>query len=481
MPTPYQKIVTSLKRRKKGATAADICAATALPLASVNELLPKAADEFSGHLRVTQSGEILYYFPDGFTSRYRGLNAALKKAAGKISVFIKTVSVYLFKIWIMAMLAGYFILFMALALASVFLSAAGKSGGRGGKRGGSVNFGLFNLIFRLWFYSELTRPRYGYQRGYVKQDREKRPMHKAIFSFVFGEDDPNKNWEDQKYKAVISYIQANRGVISIAEYMAFTGENSLEAETGIISFCSKFEGSPEVTEEGAIVYRFDKLLLRSDENRHSGLIPPVKRLKIFSSNKKSSNGWFAVINAVNLIFGSYFLYQSFNAGLLLNEVQYNSASTLYAYTHYFISHIANEPHNLIRTVLGVIPFIFSFLFWSIPIIRFFKERKENKEIKLENFKRFSFSKIFSSPNNVDINAFAASAPECRPDDPASAADRVIKDMGALFSPQVEITEDGKTIYSFTELEKEKEALDKYRSTIDVSRQSPGETVFDTNS
>jgi len=480
MSTEYQKIITSLKRRRKGATAADVCAATALSLSSVNELLPKAADEYSGHLRVTESGEILYYFPNGFTSRYRGLSAAFNKTAKKVFLFLKGACAFLFKIWIVVMLVGYFLLFIALALASVFLSVAGKSGGRGGRRsGGSVNFGLFNLIWRLWFYSELTRPGRGYGRGNVRQNGEKVPLHKAVFSFVFGEEDPNKNWEDQEYKAIISYIQANRGVISLVEYMAFTGKDSTEAQTDILSFCSKFEGSPEATEEGTIVYRFDKLLLSSGTEKISELIPPVKRLKKFSDNKKSMNGWFAVINAVNLIFGSYFLYQSSNAGLLLSMEQYYGASKLYAYTHMIFSHMANEPHNVIRIVLGLIPLVFSVLFWIIPTVRFFIEKKENNEIKLKNFKRFSFSKIFSSPNNIKTNAFNPAVSECRPDDLESAADRVIKDIGAISSPQVGII-DNKTIYNFNELEKEKEALEKYRSSVEISRQKLGETVFDSN-
>jgi len=479
MSTEYQKIITSLKRRKKGATAADVCAATALPLSAVNELLPKAADEYSGHLRVTESGEILYYFPNGFTSRYRGLSVALKKTAKKIFDVFKKACAFLFKIWIVVMLVGYFILFIMLALASVFLSVAGKSGGKGGKSGGSVSVSLLRLIWRIWFYSELNRPMSGYRGRNVSKNSETRPLHKAVFSFVFGEEDPNKNWEDQEYKAIISYIQANRGVISLVEYMAFTGKDSQEAETDILSFCSKFEGSPEATEEGTIVYRFDKLLLNSDREKYSYLIPPVKMLKMFSDNKKSMNGWFAVINAVNIIFGSYFLYQSFNAGQLLDKVQYYGASKLYAYTHAIFSNIANEPHLVIRTVLGLIPLVFSVLFWVIPAVRFFIEKKQNNETKLKNFKRFSFSKIFSSPKDIDTEELNPKVSECRPDNLESAADRVIKDMGAISNPQVEI-KNGKTIYTFDELEREKEALEKYRQSIDISRQKLGETVFDSN-
>jgi len=480
MSTEYQKIVTTLKRRRKGAVAADICSATALPLSVVNELLPRAADEYSGHLRVTESGEISYYFPNGFTSRYRGLSATFKKAAKKVFTFFKTACAFLFKIWIAVMLVGYFLFFIALALASVFLSVAGKSSSSGGRRsGGSVNFGLFNLIWRIWFYSELTRPRYGYSHGKTVQSSETRPLHKAVFSFVFGEEDPNKNWEDQEYKAIISYIQANRGVISLAEYMAFTGKNSQEAETDIIAFCSKFEGSPEATEEGTIVYRFDKLLLSSDSEKFSELVPPVERLKNFSENKKSTNKWFAVINAVNLIFGSYFLYQSINTGQLINKAQYIVAPKLYAYTHAIFDKIVYDPHLVIRSALGIIPLVFSLLFWIIPTVRFLIEKKENNEIKLKNFKRFSFSKIFYSPKNIDVGALNPNMNECRPDDLASAADRVIKDIGAISNPQIEI-KDNKTIYTFNELEREKEALEKYRKSACFSRQKLGETVFDSN-
>ena len=68
--------------------------------------------------------------------------------------------------------------------------------------------------------------------------------------------------------------------------------------------------------------------------------------------------------------------------------------------------------------------------------------------------------------------------ECSPNDLASAADRVIKDIGAISNPQVEIMDD-KTIYTFNELEREKEALEKYRKSVCLSRQKLGETIFDT--
>jgi len=475
----YQKITGALKRRTKGATVADICAVTALPLSTVRELLPKAADEYSGRLQVTQSGEILYLFPDGFKSRYRGIGVWLKKAAQKSAIFIKMSLSFLFKVWIMVMLIGYFVLFIAIALASVFISIAAKSSNSNRKGGGFFGFGFFDLLIRLWFYSELTRPRYG-NTNVTRKKKQYSPLHKAVFSFVFGEDDPNRDWQDRQNGAVIAYIQANRGVISLGEYMAFTGESVIEAEQTLLAFCSRYSGSPEVTEEGTIVYRFDELLLRADRANTGELIPPVKRLKTFSGNSKSKNGWFIAINTVNLLFGSYFLYQSFSAGQLLTEIQYQAVSSLYSYTHYFLQMFTTDPAGLIRTVLGLTPFIFSFLFWLIPAFRYFLEKKENEEIKLANFKRFSFGKIWKSPSKIDAEKFLnVLNAECKPENISEARERVIKDIGAISVPDIEQNEEGKMIYSFNELENEKRALEKYRAGIDPEQSLLGKTVFDS--
>ena len=491
----YQRIVASLKNRSRGnlrnlrgATAVDICALTALPLHTVRELLPKAADEYSGHLRVTESGEILYHFPNGFISKYRGFRAFLKKFTSKTISFIKKASALLFKIWIMVMLIGYFILFIALALLTVVISIAGKSDGKGRSSGGSGVFGIFELLIRLWFYSEITKTNYDYGQPRVR--KEKRPMHKAIFSFVFGEEDPNINWDEQLNKSVIAFLQANKGVISLPEYMIFSGEDSLEAEKSILTFCSKYSGSPEATEDGTIVYRFDELLMRSDTGTFKELSPGIQRLKKFSSNTTSKNIAFILINTVNLIFGTYFLSQSINFSQMLSSYYYMSAlekiveegSKMYAYTHMILEYLNfSNPHILIGIVLGVIPLVFSFFFWIIPLLRSILEKKDNEKIKLKNFKRFGFNKIWSTLKKISIKSFIPpNNDEFRPKDLAAAADRVIKDIGAVYSPEVEIDESGAAVYSFNELEREKTALNKYRSSVDTSKLLLGKTVFDSS-
>jgi hypothetical protein len=480
----YRRLCAVLKadkRRSAGLTVADVTAHSALPLSQVRELLPMAADEYSARLAVSESGEILYSFPGSFLSRYKGFAVGLKKAAGKFFRGLGLAGSFLFKVWIMLMLIGYFALFLALALASVFISVAGNSK-NSSRRGNpfSGGLGLFDLFIRLWFYSELTKPRYGRAYPRTGQRKQGRPLHKAIFSFVFGDDDPNKDWQLREKKSLIAYIQANKGIISLPEYMAITGKDCTQAEEAILAFCAEFGGSPEATEDGTIVYRFEELLFRADRQDRSfgGFSPPLAALKKFSANSKTMNVWFGIINTVNLIFGSYFLYKTINYGAILFTDDFR-VSTFYDFTYAIFSIFSHNPGPVIGIGLGLVPLVFSLLFWLIPALRFRLTKKENNKTKTENLRRLGFNRIWSKPlavTNKDIDSHLA---ECRPKKFRNAQEKVIKEMGAYSMPEVSLDEKGQTVYSFTELKREKEALEKCRSAVREESSQLGQLVFDT--
>ncbi|MDR1902942.1 MAG: hypothetical protein LBQ88_11750 [Treponema sp.] len=479
----YRKVTEALKKRRQGATVADIVAATALPLETVRELVPQAADEYSARLEVTESSEIRYSFPRGFESRYRGFKAGFKRVTQKLGRGMAFLGVRAFKVWIMVMLIGYFVLFMLIALASLVVATVASSSNSGSRRGRETFIGpqIFNLIIRLWFYSELTKSvnRGYYGRG-LKAEPKRSPLHKSIFSFVFGEDDPNKDWTARENRALIAFIQAHRGLISLPEFMSFTGMGPAEAEEAILSFCAEYGGSPEASEEGTILYRFNEILLRTDTRDRSfpGSSSPIKQLKRFSKNKKSMNVWFGIINSVNLLFGGYFFYNALQTGQILQGVPFEG-SYLYGITYKLLEIIVQNPLPFIAIGLGLVPLVFSVLFWLIPAIRFFTEKKENEAIKTGNLKRLGFSRIWSNPLRVEVKDIDSSAAECRPRNIAAARDRVLKEMGGYSVPDVEIDESGNTVYSFKVLDEEKKVLEKYRSGIDPNAASLGKTIFDS--
>ena len=73
------KLVGGFRKTGREATVADLAGLTGLPLPQIQAELPAVADEFGARLKVTEKGEILYSFPDGMKSRYRGFGPSAKR------------------------------------------------------------------------------------------------------------------------------------------------------------------------------------------------------------------------------------------------------------------------------------------------------------------------------------------------------------------------------------------------------------------
>jgi hypothetical protein len=483
----YLKAVETIKRRRKGLTAADLAASAALPLPRARELLSRAADEFRGRLRVTESSEILYDFPRGFTSRYTSLAARFGRFTGKFMKLGAAFLSWLFKAWILVMLLGYFALFMLIALAALTLSMAGGSSSNNRSRnntGGFLAAHIFDLIIRLWFYSELTRSVSDPYGRYREPPRQRgKPMHKAVFSFVFGEKDPNTGAEEAEKRALIAYLCANRGLVGLPEYMALTGLGPLEAEQGILAFCAEFGGYPEATEEGTIVYRFQDILRRSDAGTQSSPASagpgPLRRLRVFSSNSKTLNTWFGIINSVNLLFGGYFLYQALNTGIIRTIEEAQASPLLYGLTYTLSTNIFDNPQPFMLVGLGIVPLVFSVLFWLIPALRYARLGTGNQAIKKRNLRKTGFRVIWEKLRGVRAADIDNPAPECRPRDGEAEREKIITEMGSYSQPGVEVDEGGGTVYNFTELEREKKALAASRAAVNPEDFDIGKVVFDS--
>ncbi|MDR0410367.1 MAG: hypothetical protein LBH75_00115 [Treponema sp.] len=497
----YAVITSAFKRQRKGATVADIAAKTALSLVKVKELAPAVADEYGGRLQVTESGEVLYSFPRGFRSKYRGPGVFLRKLFEGFGKGLRIFASWLFKVWIMVMLIGYFALFMLLALLALVISISGSSNSNSrSDRGGGLLLAhsIFDLIIRIWFYSEIAKsfdPNYRGRRARPAG----RPLHKAIFSFVFGDGDPNMDWETRARQAVIAYIQANKGVISLPEYVMLTGLPPVEAERAITAFCVEFNGSPEATDEGTVVYRFDDLLRRADtRDRSFSVSSPLKRIEAFSSNKRNINICFSIINGVNVLFGGYFLFNVFKYGeiiarelhrggktflQLISTVTDSAPSFLYGMTYHFLDKISANPLPIIAIGLGVVPLAFSVLFWLIPAVRSRLVKKSNEAARFENLRKHGYAHVWASPRGVRLVDIGHSDRTIVDDAyaPANlplAQDKLIKEIGAYSLPEVRAdSTGGGVVYDFPELEREKSALNTYRATVRPSE--IGGVVFDS--
>ena len=80
-----ERLVDVFGKRKGEATTADLVALTGLPKAQVEAEVKAVSDEYGARLRVTESGEILYSFPEGMRSRYPAASGLRSGAAGRPS------------------------------------------------------------------------------------------------------------------------------------------------------------------------------------------------------------------------------------------------------------------------------------------------------------------------------------------------------------------------------------------------------------
>jgi hypothetical protein len=478
-------------------TVADMTARTALPLHSVRELVPRAADEYNARLKVSGSGEILYSFPGNFKSRYRGFGASFgsfsEKALSALGSFFSSA----FKVWIMIMLAGYFVLFILLTLAAVFLTvaASGSSGRRGGRRSsggqGSAFFisRMTSMIFRFWFYSSLGG---GGERGYSRnyplrgsaggRGGDERPFYKKVFSFVFGDGDPNKAWEKTEAIQVIGYLRKNNGVISLPEFAILTGMNIQKAEREILSYCVNYGGMPEATEDGTVIYRFDSLLLAAEKETAVKQDAVKSRWK-FSANTDKTNTALTFVNLANLGFGCYFLYFVLNLDAM-RAGRIIAGSFLFRFVNNFLALHGIPPAPSITIVLGIVPIAFSLLFWGIPALRKGRIKKKNAAITLENRRKKGFARIWDKPLAVteeDLRNAVRTAGEGEGAEPEGNenTNRIIKEMGVYSIPEAAYDERGRLVYSFTGLDEEKKALETYRAGVDKSKHDLGKIVFDS--
>ena len=131
--------------------------------------------------------------------------------------------------------------------------------------GGGMFFGprmYFSPFYMFWYWD----PYYYEKRSYYAAMEGAKDMDflEAVFSFVFGDGDPNADFERKRWALVGLCIQKNDGVVTAEQLAPFLDRDELSIGTDDESFVlpalTRFNGAPEVDPaSGEIVYRFEDL------------------------------------------------------------------------------------------------------------------------------------------------------------------------------------------------------------------------------
>ncbi|KAL6982240.1 hypothetical protein U1Q18_050571 [Sarracenia purpurea var. burkii] len=251
-------------------TIGDVASKAGLKLNEAQKALQALAADTNGFLEVSDEGDVLYVFPKDYRS-----NLAAKSFRIKIEPFIekaKSTAEYLVRVSFgTALIASIVIVYTAII---ALISSRSDEDNRGRRGGRSYDSG-FTFYLRpsdlFWYWDP-----YYYRRQRIRSDDDGMNFIESVFSFVFGDGDPNQGIEEERWKLVIiehwfqwsvafnigEYIASNGGVVTaeeLAPYLDLDTNKETGADSYILPVLLRFDGQPEIDDEGNILYRFPTL------------------------------------------------------------------------------------------------------------------------------------------------------------------------------------------------------------------------------
>ncbi|KAK4354180.1 hypothetical protein RND71_026374 [Anisodus tanguticus] len=423
----------------KRVTVGDVASKAGLQLIQAQKALQALATDTNGFLEVSDEGDVLYVFPKDYRS-----NLTAKSFRMKIEPLLekaKLAGEYLVRVSFgTALIASIVIVYTAII---AILSSRSEEENRG-RRGRSYDSGFTFYLSPtdlFWYWDP-----YYYRRRRV---RESGGMNfiESIFSFVFGDGDPNQEIEEERWKLVGQYISSNGGVVAAEELAPFLDvetPNKTDDESYILPVLLRFDGQPEVDEEevmgssrgnsllqkcrGNILYRFPSLQRtaapeKSGRKEYVGKrwtdwVGQVERFlqeKKWQFSKTSSSERALVIGLGGLnLFGVIILGTMLKSlkppRHIVSIVRMELPSFLYRATIAEVQHqeqpqelslnMTVSPSNFISFVSEIFPLlqIYAGSFFTIPLIRLFLVRKRNGEIERRNRAREQYARALERPD-----------------------------------------------------------------------------------
>ncbi|UWU51484.1 hypothetical protein APLC1_6444 [Limnospira platensis C1] len=189
----------------------------------------------------------------------------------------------------------------------------------------------------------------------------------VVFSFLFGDGNPNYNLEAQRWQAIATVIRNNQGAVvaeQIAPYLDNLGNAySQEFEDYMLPVLTRFNGQPEVSPEGQLVYHFPELQTTATQYRPQPVPTYLKENNWKFSNATSNQLMLAAgLGAVNFV-----------GALILGHLLEDGA-------------MAAQMGGLVAFVEMIYPLLFAYGagFLIVPLIRYFWVQWRNGKMAVRN-------------------------------------------------------------------------------------------------
>ena len=222
---PSQSVIQAVESKKGGPIlASDLAATAGISLSQARQDLTALASLAQGDIAVSKDGDLLYKFPPN-------LSGALSQNSAKYKALQTFRKIWPGLFWVIRVSFGVTLLVSLVAVFStiIFINSSSSSSdddrrddrrGGGGGLGGGFSYFWGPSPFDFFYY----RP-YGYYGYYGQPQQERDPedmgFFESVFSFVFGDGDPNPNLDERRLSLVASMIRQNKGAVTAEQLAPF--------------------------------------------------------------------------------------------------------------------------------------------------------------------------------------------------------------------------------------------------------------------
>ncbi len=258
-------VLEAIKKLGHSVSAADVAAATGLSLFEARTSLNKIALDTRAVLEVSGRGEISYkFFPD-LESIYRIVG--IKKLLLEIGKHLYNAAFFLLRVSFgILLIASTITIMMVFAVALVFIlfgiGAAEAADGDLDLSGLDMDFFDFDELPAFFAWSTLAGAQTptDFTEDYLGRqiDTGDKGFFQNCFSFLFGDGDPNKKLEETQWQYIAELIRKNRGVVTAEQVAPYLLKLRTESRS-MLAVMVRFDGVPEVTQMGNLVYSFPSL------------------------------------------------------------------------------------------------------------------------------------------------------------------------------------------------------------------------------
>jgi hypothetical protein len=301
---PNPAIMQAVERLGYRVTVGDVATQAGLNVEIANQGLLALASDAGGHMQVAESGDIVYQFPRNFRDVLRNKYLRLQlqewwKKVWKVLFYLIRIS---FGIFLIVSIALIYITILIIIMSA---NSDRDSSDRGSDFGG----GFFYFPNFFWYLS----PNYDTYYQERRQEKSELNFFEAVFSFLFGDGNPNANLEERRWQEIAAIIRNNKGAVvaeQISPYLDDIGEKyQQEYEDYMLPVLTRFNGQPTVSPEGQIVYYFPELQVSAAKKRRRSLKSYLEefpwRFSAASSGQILLSAGLGVVNFVGaLILGS---------------------------------------------------------------------------------------------------------------------------------------------------------------------------------